>query len=423
MEISRRTFLLCLISKPLLLFFNDVSLKAAKQLITHLRVYKMSSEKNVFEKLGLPRNPVMLAPLAGVSDYPFRMVCQQNGADLTYVEMLSATALCYKSQKTFDMLYRHPDETKVGVQITSKTPEEMGEAVALIEDRSFETVDINMGCPVKKVVKVGCGSAIMKDPERVYQTTLAARKSTKKPLSVKIRRGWDNDTVSFKEVALAAQDAGAEWVTIHGRLRNNDYSVPVNLECMTELKQLLKIPVIGNGNIFSHEDAQRMLSVTGIDGVMVSRGALGNPWVFNEIKTGNKQVSLDAWFNLVTNHLQMQIDTYQNKPFSAVCMRKHLLWYLKGWPGVKYVKDEVTRSSNNIEAKEIIDKFKKKLVQDGFKFRSEVELSTEQGDRFVWDPKWEMDRKLDRGVGDDHLVDSLQAPAQVDSQNSGQLNA
>lgn len=363
-------------------------------------------EKNVFELIGLPKNPVILAPLAGVSDYPFRMACQDQGADLTYVEMLSATALCYKSEKTFDMLFRHKDERKVGVQITSKSADEMGRAVELIEDRNFETVDINMGCPVKKVVKVGCGSAIMKDPERVYQTTLAARKNTHKPLSVKIRRGWDSDTVSFKEVALAAQDAGAEWITIHGRLRNNDYSVPVDLECMSELKELLEIPVIGNGNIFSFEDAQRMREITGVDGVMVSRGALGNPWVFREIKTGSKKVNLDEWYSTVINHLERQIEAYGNKAFSAVCMRKHLLWYLKGWPGVKALKDEITRSSSNLDAKDIIMAYKEKLSRDGYSFRSEVDLSTEQGDRFVWDPKWEMDRKLDRGVGDDHLEES-----------------
>lgn len=361
------------------------------------------NSKNVFEKIGLPKNPVMLAPLAGVSDYPFRIVCEQLGADLTYVEMLSATALCYKSEKTFDMLYRHSDEQNVGVQITSKSAEEMGRAVALIEDRNFQAVDINMGCPVKKVVKVGCGSAIMKDPERVYQTTLAARKSTHKPLSVKIRRGWDNETVSFKEVALAAQDAGAEWLTIHGRLRNDDYSKAVNLECMSELKETLDIPVIGNGNIFTHEDAQKMMEITGVDGVMVSRGALGNPWVFREIKTGNKKVGLEEWYQLVSDHLQRQIETYENKPFSAVCMRKHLLWYLKGWPGVKSIKDDITRSASNIDAKGIIESFKNHLKKNGFDYRSEVHLSTERGERFDWDPKWEMDRKLDRGVGDDHL--------------------
>lgn len=368
----------------------------------NLRTYQRKP-MNIFEKIGLPKNPIMLAPLAGVSDYPFRIVCQQLGADLTYVEMLSATALCYRSQKTFDMLFRHADENAVGVQITSKTAEEMGQAVAMIEDKKFETVDINMGCPVKKVVKVGCGSAIMRDPERVYQTTRAACMNTKKPVSVKIRRGWDNDTISFKEVALAAEDAGAKWVTIHGRLRNNDYATPVDLECMVELKETLEVPVIGNGNIFSRRDAEKMMEITGVDGVMVSRGALGNPWVFNEIKTGDSRVSLGDWLEIVDQHLARQIEVYGERPFSAVCMRKHLLWYLKGWPGVKSVKDEITRSTCNSAAREVIKKFASSLAKSGQSFRSEVALSTERGERFNWDPKWEMDRRLDRGVGDDHL--------------------
>lgn len=367
-------------------------------------------KKNIFEIMGLPKNPVMLAPLAGVSDYPFRVVCQKQGADLTYVEMLSATALCYGSPKTYEMLYRHRDEKMLGVQITSKSVDEMKRSVELIEDKPFDTVDINMGCPVKKVVKVGCGSAILRDPERVYQTTLAARRATQKPLSVKIRLGWTKQELTYKEVALAAQSAGANWLTIHGRTRNDDYGAPVDLEKIAELKNLLDIPVIGNGNIFGYDDSEKMRSATGVDGVMVSRGALGNPWVFREIKTGRGEVSLSEWFDTVTEHLQRQIEAYEDKPYSAVCMRKHLLWYMKGWPGVKSIKDQITRCSSNSEAKEIIALYVRDIEASGVLRRIPVNLSTENGGRFLWDPKWEMDRKLDRGVGDDMVDVSVASP-------------
>lgn len=394
---------LCLLA---LLCFHERKTVLSKYVSSEVLSSGLLSVENscVFKTLGISSSPVMLAPLAGVSDYPFRSVCEENGADLTYVEMLSATALCYGSEKTFDMLFRHESEKKVGVQITSKSVDEMARSTEIVNKYPFETIDINMGCPVKKVVKAGCGSAILRDPERVYETTEAAVQNSDKPVSVKIRLGWTPGELTYLEVADAAESAGASWLTVHGRTRSDDYSAPVDLERIAELKRRLSIPVIGNGNVFSFEDAEHMKRVTGVDGVMVSRGALGNPWVFREIKTGNKRVDLGEWAQLVDRHLKRQIETYADQPFSAVCMRKHLLWYLKGWPGVKAVKDEVTRSESNTEARKVIERYYNDLRQKGLTTRAYVSLSTEQGGRFVWDPKWEMDRRLDRGVGDDHLV-------------------
>jgi len=354
---------------------------------------------NAFLKLGIGQNPLILAPLAGVSDHPFRRVCESAGANLTYVEMLSATAMIYQSKRTMEMLTRHPSEKKLGVQVTAKTPHEMAQAAAMIDQLDFDTLDINMGCPVKKVVSVGCGSAILRDPKRVYETTKAARENTSKPLSVKIRLGWSKSELTYKEVALAAQEAGADWLTVHGRTRNDDYSEPVDLEKISELVALLDIPVIGNGNIFSKADADMMMAQTGCAGVMVSRGALGNPWLFREIATGNPAVGLSEWVETVLNHLDWQNEAYGAIAASTVCMRKHLLWYTSGWFGARKVRDDIVRCQDNEKARQIIIDFAQELAEQGFIWRIPTQL--EQNGRFAWDPKFEMDRKLDRGVGDE----------------------
>lgn len=361
-----------------------------------------SAFENVFTKMGLPYAPVILAPLAGVSDHPFRRACARHGADLTYVEMISATAMLYESRRTFDMLKRHESERILGVQITGKSADEVGRAVAILDKMPFDTIDINMGCPVNKVVKSGCGSGILKDPQRVYETTKLARESTSKPLSVKIRLGWDRNTVTWPEVLDAAEKGGAEWITIHGRLRSDDYSVAVNLESMADLKRSAKIPVIGNGNIFSPDDALYMRERTGVDGVMVSRGALGNPWVFNDIKRGEQTVTIDEWEQLALDHLTWQQEEYGDVGSGAVCMRKHLLWYAKGWPAAKRLREAISHTGKISDCAQLVRDFANEQRQAGVVKRSTV-WPMDQESRFMWDPKYDMDRQLDRGVGDDGL--------------------
>jgi nifR3 family TIM-barrel protein len=362
-----------------------------------------STTENVFTKrLGLPYAPVILAPLAGVSDHPFRRACARHGADLTYVEMISATAMVYESRRTFDMLKRHEEEKILGVQITGKSAEEVGQAVAMLDKMPFDTIDINMGCPVNKVVKSGCGSGILKDPKRVYETTKAARAATSKPLSVKIRLGWDRNTVTWPEVLDAAEQGGAEWITIHGRLRSDDYGVAVNLDAMAALKQRAKIPVIGNGNVFSRDDAIYMRERTGVDGVMVSRGALGNPWVFHDIKHGKTDVSVDQWEQLVLDHLAWQQSEYGDTGSGAVCMRKHLLWYAKGWPAAKKLRESISHTARISDCADLVREYAAELRTAGIEIRSTV-WPMDLENRFQWDPKYDMDRQLDRGVGDDGL--------------------
>jgi nifR3 family TIM-barrel protein len=355
---------------------------------------------NIFEKLGLPPRPIILAPLAGVSDIPFRRICAGQGADLTYVEMLSAVAINHNSERTMRMMGRHASEKILGVQVTSGSAHAMGEAVKFLNDQNFDTIDINMGCPVQKVTKSGSGSAILKDPQRVLATVQAARAATSKPLSAKIRLGWDGKSRNFIEVGKAIQDGGADWITMHGRYRSDDYSNPVDIDGIAELKDALSIPVIGNGNLMSMADAELMRRRGTSDGLMVSRGALGNPWVFREITSGSGAVSVDEWAATVLQHLQWQQDEYGLAPGAAVCMRKHLLWYAKGWPGAKRWRERLTSASDIAAATTMIHEFHAELVQSGATFRLAGSGSDEdRGGRFVWDPKFEMDRGLDRGVG------------------------
>ncbi|NRA44987.1 MAG: tRNA dihydrouridine synthase DusB [Oligoflexales bacterium] len=360
--------------------------------------------ENPFKNLGIPENPVMLAPLAGVSDHPFRRVCQELGADLTYVEMISATALTYHSQRTLDMLCRHKSESVLGVQITSRSSEEMAKATAIMDPYPFDTIDINMGCPVKKVVKSGCGSAILKDPERVYQTTLAACQNTDKSVSVKIRLGWDHQSLTWREVSQAAQEAGAKWLTVHGRTRSDSYGDPVNLEKIAELKASLDIPVIGNGNLFTKDDAALMKKATKVDGLMVSRGALGNPWVFDEIKGKRSATSLEEWYQTVSIHIDRQKEAYGDRGIGSVCMRKHILWYVSGWPHARKIREQIGNTESLSEVRTALDEYVEQLRSEGVTQRYQTQQQSDDSSRFLWNPVYDMDRSLDRGVGDDGLA-------------------
>jgi tRNA-dihydrouridine synthase B len=347
------------------------------------------------------KSPVLLAPLAGVSDHPFRRVCVGLGADLTYVEMLSAVALSHRSSRTLQMMARHADEDLLGVQVTGATPEIVGEAVAYLDQSSMETVDLNMGCPVTKVTGGGCGSALLRDPSNVFAVVKAARAATSKPLSVKIRLGWDKNTYTGLDCAKAIADAGADWLTVHGRLRNDNYAVPVDLMRIKAIKDAVAIPVVGNGNIFALADAEKMLRVTGVDGVMVSRGALGNPWLFRELKGGTARVTLTEWHEVVHQHLRWQQETYGDRGAGPICMRKHLLWYLKGWPGVRRVREVVSHCEAIGDALKAIDDFALELANQGAVYRDAVGGNSQE--HYLEDPKFAMDRQLDRGVGHEGL--------------------
>ena len=363
-------------------------------------------KENIFERLGLPKNPLILAPLAGVSDHPFRRICSKMGADLSYVEMISAAALTRYNQKTIAMLQRHSDESILGVQITAGSCEDMSRGVAILNDYPFETIDINMGCPVKKVVKVGCGSAALRDPEHAYRMMLAATRASDVPVSLKIRLGWDDQSLTYKEIAQAAEQAGIAWLTVHGRTRQQSYEHKVDLDKIREIKELIKIPLVGNGNLLTHEEAHLMQEKTGVDGLMISRGALGNPWLFSQLKNPNFTVNLDRWLEGVLEHIAWQEAAYQRPEqakFAAVCMRKHILWYVKGWPQARSLRDRINHLNDIKQAKEMILHFVQLLKTDESQFLERRTVEKDYEGRFNWDPKYEMDRGFDRAVCSDHL--------------------
>ena len=269
-----------------------------------------------------------------------------------------------------------------------------------------------MGCPVKKVVKTGCGSAILKDPNRVYETVLKSVNATDLPVSAKIRLGWNRQSINLVEVGQAAEAGGAAWVTIHGRTRSDDYSTPVDLDRIADLKKNVRIPVIGNGNIFSQADAEYMIKHTGVDGVMVSRGALGNPWIFRELNGDSEPVTLEDWRCGVLDHLDWHAEEYGKLGMSGMRMRKHLLWYAKGWPASRKIRARINQTANIDEAKQIICDYADELARQNVKVRAPI-VEHDSENRFSWDPKFDMDRQLDRGVGDDRLFEEAGEVAAV----------
>lgn len=301
-----------------------------------------------------------------MSDFPFRQVCADYGAQLTYVEMLTARAIIYANNKTMSMLKVRRGTGKLGVQVTGPTADEIYQAVRIIDHYDYDTIDINMGCPVRKVVNNGSGSALLRDPRHAYRVVAAARRATNKPLSVKIRLGWTRDQLNYLEVGRAIAEAGGEWVTVHGRTRNERYDRRVDLDSIAHLKRELSIPVVGNGDLFTVDDFRRMHQQTGIDALMISRGALGNPWLFQ----GQTAISVASWLEGVERHLSYQRQEYGDDPTAAIRMRKHLLWYVKGWPQARVIKDRITKLSSLTTAFELIKNYASTLVSSKVKCRA-----------------------------------------------------
>lgn len=363
---------------------------------------------NVFQnplQLGsLPlQNRVFLAPLAGVSDVPFRRICQELGAGLTYVEMLSATAIKYKSKRTFEMMARHKSEGVLGVQVTGSSAEDVAHAVQVLDAEGFDTIDINMGCPVRKVVGAGCGSAILKDPERISETVARARVATKRPLSAKIRLGYTRDTVNVTDTVSRVVSEHVDMFTIHGRTRSESYGTPCDLQgiyngiCATPEHKKQHVIKVGNGDVFGLPSALRMQAETQCDAVMVSRGALGNPWVFREIALGQVyQPTFLEWRDVVLRHISYQEEHFGNTNLAAVLLRKHLLWYAKGFPESKVMRSLFNQVASLQEARDALAVYATKVPAQWNRF-AEASLSHD------YDPKYEMDRVLDRGVGEDGL--------------------
>lgn len=303
----------------------------------------------------LRENPFVLGPMAGITDSVFRCICREYGCGLLFSEMISSKGLYYKDAKTEELLKLYPQEKPVAFQIFGSDPEIMAYAASVLKERKNDFIDINMGCPVPKVVKSGDGSALLKTPDLVGRIVKAVVKSAEKPVTVKIRIGWDENSINVLEIAKIIEDAGAAAITIHSRTREQFYSGKADWSYIKKVKEILDIPVIGSGDVFSGKEAVRMIEETGCDGVMIARGARGNPWIFNEalwhmgITDKLINVDLSERVNTAIKHFLLLVE--EKGEYVAIReMRKHIGWYFKGIPHAT----EIRRVINTLEKKDEI---------------------------------------------------------------------
>ena len=281
--------------------------------------------------------PLALAPMAGITDLPFRLICRRLGCGMTVSEMVSAKGLLYKNVKTTEMLRIDDGERPTAIQLFGSVPEELAEAARMVEASGADMIDFNMGCPVPKIVNNGEGSALMKQPQLAHDILAAMVKAVKIPVTVKFRAGWDDSNRNSVEIAKAVEAAGVSAVAVHGRTRQQFYEGKADWGIIAEVKQAVKVPVFGNGDIFTVEDGLRMLAETGVDGLMIGRGADGNPWIFRELAAvlrGEERPAAPALQERLAQaaeHLDMLID-YKGEHISVKEMRRHISAYLKGLP-------------------------------------------------------------------------------------------
>jgi tRNA-dihydrouridine synthase B len=301
---------------------------------------------------------VLLGPMAGVTDLAFRKICMDFDCGLLVTEMVSSKAMHYKDKKTAKLLELDPKEI-AAIQIFGSEPDIMAEAAETLNQHANVILDINMGCPAPKIVKNGDGSALMKNPKLAGDIIRAVVDKSIKPVTVKIRKGWDDTLVNAVEIAKIAEANGAATVIVHGRTRDQFFAGQADYQIIKEAIQALSIPVVGNGDVFSVEDAIRMKEVTACDGIMIARGAQGNPWLLREVahylKTGQvlDKPTFDEKIQVALRHFDLLLEI-KGDHIGLLEMRKHASWYIKGIPGASRIKSEINRSKNIEEVKELL---------------------------------------------------------------------
>ena len=305
------------------------------------------------------KNNVFLAPMAGVTDIPFRKICREFGPGLTFTEMASSKAMEFNSKKTSKILNIIEGERPSIVQIFGSDKYAIKNTIEkLNEDDSIDIIDINMGCPAPKLVKNGDGAGLLLDLDKVEEILKEATSVSKKPITVKTRKGFNDNITTAVEVAKLCEKYGVAMITIHGRTREQYYSGKADLDIIKAVKEAVSIPVIGNGDIVDIESAKRMFEYTNCDGIMIARGAQGNPWIFKSILEGKEYIpSNNERLKIILKHIEYALKNEENRKQAVLKMRKHIAWYLKGIKNSSYIKDKINREEDIEEVKKILIDF------------------------------------------------------------------